>query len=125
MNQKIDITIQIAKLLGLDTDDKTIKKLASIWWQSIRKKDKGGLRLSEKGQEAFQKAQIKSYKIKFQDQIHFTNQLVIWLDHFIECPFFITHKEIIVYSEKMAVQLVLFSGNVYQYSSAKAKSLSS
>jgi hypothetical protein len=125
MNQKIEITKQILNILGIESDETRIRKTIPVWWYSTRKKDHGGLRLTDLGFQAFQKAGIKTYKIKVEDQIHFTNQLIIWIDRFIDCPFYIKNKDIYVFSEKMAVQLVLFSGNVYQYSSAKARTLSS
>lgn len=120
MNQKNEITKHILNSMGLDASDNRVKKTIPTWWYSTRHKNKGGLRLTEQGFEAFKKAGIKEYRVEFQDQIHFTNQLMIWLDNFIDCPFYLRHKEIYVFSEKMAVQLVLFSGNIYKYSAAKA-----
>jgi hypothetical protein len=35
----------------------------------------------------------------------------------------LTNREIYVFNDKMAVQLVLFSGNIAKFSTAKAKSL--
>lgn len=120
MNQKSKITKHILESMGLDASDERVRKTIPTWWYSTRQKEQGGLRLTDQGFEAFQKAGIKEYKVKFDDPIHFTNQLIIWLDNFIDCPFYLRNKEIYVFSEKMAVQLVLFSGNIYKYSAAKA-----
>lgn len=121
MNQKTEITRHILISMGLESSDERVRKTIPTWWYSTRQKEQGGLRLTDQGFEAFQKAEIQSYKVKFDEPIHFTNQLMIWLDKFIDCPFYLRNKEIYVFSEKMAVQLVLFSGNIYKYSSAKAK----
>jgi DNA polymerase elongation subunit (family B) len=67
----------------------------------------------------------KAYKVKFDQPVEYTNQLIIQLDNFIDCPWHVSNKAIHVFSEKMAVQLVLFSGNIAKFSSAKAKNLKS
>jgi hypothetical protein len=121
MNYKIEITQKVLETLGMETTENRIRKTIPVWWYSTRKKDSGGLRLTEQGFEALTKAEIKSYRIQFDEPIHPTNQLIIWLDHFIDCPFYLDNKEIYVFSEKMAVQLVLFSGNIYKFSKAKAR----
>jgi hypothetical protein len=45
------------------------------------------------------------------------------MDQFIDCPFYLTKKAIFVYREKMAVQLVLFSGNIQKYGLSRAMSV--
>ena len=120
MNQKTEITKRILNSMGLDPSDDRVRKTIPTWWFSTRQKEKGGLRLTEQGFDAFRNAGIKEYRIKFEDPIYFTNHLMIWLDHFIDCPFYLRNQDIYVFSEKMAVQLVLFSGNIYKYSAAKA-----
>ena len=106
--------------MQLDATDDRVRKTIPTWWYSTRQKKQGGLRLTDQGFEAFQTAGIKEYRIKFEDTIHFTNQLMIWLDQLIDSPFYLRNKEIYVFNEKMAVQLVLFSGNIQKYTSAKA-----
>jgi hypothetical protein len=120
MNQKTEITKYILESMQLDATDDRVRKTIPTWWYSTRQKKQGGLRLTDQGFEAFQTAGIKEYRIKFEDTIHFTNQLMIWLDQLIDSPFYLRNKEIYVFNEKMAVQLVLFSGNIQKYTSAKA-----
>ena len=66
---------------------------------------------------------IKDYKIDLPKEIEWTNQLIIRMDQFIDCPFYLTKKAIYVFGEKMAVQLVLFSGNIQKYGLSKAMSV--
>ena len=122
MNQKIDITKYIAEQFGLATDDKSIRRLIPIWWQNPRKKINGGLRLTEDG-FARLTTYFKANRVVFDTTFEYTNQLIIRLDNFITCPWYVTEKEIFVFNEKMAVQLVLFSGNILQFSRAKAESI--
>lgn len=124
MNQKTDITKKVLELQGINPDKERVKKTIPTWWFSTRQKEKGGLRLTEQGFDCFQKAGIQSHKIKFEKPITVTNQVLIWIDQLIDCPFYITSKEIYVFSDKLAVQLVLFSGNIERYVRAKANKLS-
>lgn len=121
MMQKIEITKQILNILTPEYSEKDVQRAVGSLWVSTRKKEFGGLRLTENGFDCLTKADIKSYKIEFEQPIQLTNQLVIWLDNFMDCPFYLTKKEIFVFSEKMAVQLVLFAGDIKQYVSIKAR----
>ena len=124
MNQKIDITRYVAEKENLATDEKSIKKLLPIWWQNPRPKEVGGLKLTEEGFARLTR-HFKHHKVRFENRIEldFTNQMILRLDKFITCPWFITKKEMWVFDDKMAVQLVLFSGNIEKFTSAKARSI--
>ena len=123
MNPKIEITRAVLNSLGIDASDERIRKTIPVWWMNPRKKFRGGLRLTEQGFECFQKADIKVHKVRFEEPIQYTNKLIINLDNFIECPWYVNNKAIFVFGDKMAVQLVLFSGNIAKFASAKAKSI--
>lgn len=99
--------------LGIEITPKKLKSYTNAWWKNCRQKSKGGLWLTEKGFDAFLKADIKNYQIKFNEPIDiFENKFIIWLDNSIDCPFFLTRKEIHVFGEKTAVQMILFSGDL-------------
>lgn len=125
MTQKTEITRKVLESLGLDPSEDRVLKTIPVWWYSTRQKENSGLRLTDAGFKALVDAGIKEYRIEFTEDIRFTNQLMIWLDNFIDCPFYLRKNEIFVFSEKMAVQLLLFSGNVYKYGATKAKRQSS
>jgi hypothetical protein len=118
MNQKVELTRYIAKSLNILCDE---KKLIHYLWKNPRIKDKGGLRLTLEGYTKIKEAGLKEYRIRFEDSMFIQNKHLIWLDNFIDCPWFITQKEIIVFGEKMAIQMVLFSGDVVKFTTAKAK----
>lgn len=124
MDVKQQLTQIISTQLGWPTDPKTLEKNQAVIWQNPRKKDQGGMRLTDQGYEVFvEKMDMKSYEIEFPKEFTLTNQVVIWLDRFIDGPYYITKKAIIVFKEKTAVQLVLFSGDVQKFGLAKAMSL--
>jgi hypothetical protein len=124
MDVKSHLTRVVSEHLGWPTDSKTLDKNLSLLWQNPRKKAVGGMRLTDEGFAVFiEKMDMKSYDIEFPKEFTLTNQTTIWLDRFIDGPYYVTKKSIIVFKEKTAVQLVLFSGDVEKFGLAKAMSL--
>ena len=69
-----------------------------------------------------EKVDLKTYDIKFPAKVIFTPQTYLWLDEFVDCPYYVDKKQIIVTMEKMALQLMLFSGDITKYGIARAMS---
>jgi hypothetical protein len=124
MDQKHHLTKIVSNQLGWPTDAKTLEKNHVLLWQNPRKKSQGGMRLTDEGFVTFtEKMDMKSYDIEFPKEFTLTNQVTIWLDRFVDGPYYITKKSIVVFKEKTAVQLILFSGDVQKFGMAKAMSL--
>jgi hypothetical protein len=124
MNLKLEITKKVLDIVRPGTLEKDFKKYINLWWVNPRNKDTGGLRLSKEGYEALLHAGIKEYVIKYDDQIDYTSQLILLLDRQVNSPFYLSKTEVTVFEERLAVQLVLFSGNIVRYSAAKANAVS-
>lgn len=123
MDPKDTYTAVFLQAAGLQTDPGTIKKYKAVWWWSTREKATGGLRLTEQALEFIEKyAKIKTYKIDFPKEFSFTPQVLVWLDNYIESPYFITKKHIVVMREKAAFELYLFSGDIRKMGHNKALS---
>jgi hypothetical protein len=120
MNPKVELTRKVLEILRPGASEKELRIASVLWWFNSRKKEQGGLRLTEKGCEALVNAGIKSYAISFENPIDMNNQFIIRLDQLMDCPFYITANAVHVFGEKMAVQLVLFSGDLKKFISAKA-----
>ena len=124
MDVKHHLTQIVSTQLGWPTDSNTLEKNHSILWQNPRKKTVGGMRLTDEGFVVFtEQMDMKSYDIEFPKEFTLTNQVMIWLDRFIDGPWYMTKKSIVVFKEKTAVQLVLFSGDVAKFGMSKAMSL--
>lgn len=126
MDVKDSYTQIFLKAAGEESTENRIKKLRGDWWWNVRSKDDGGLRLTEYAIKYIeQRAEIKTYKIDFPKNFSITPQILVWLDNFIESPYYITKKYIIVLKEKAAFELYLFSGDVKKlgYTKAMAKRL--
>lgn len=124
MNWKEHYTKIFLTQLEEPADDYNVKQQIPIWWKNTRNKEKSGLRLTEAGLEVLQKIQLKTYEIPFPPDMPVTTQVIIFLDQFIDCPYFLTKNSIIVTSERKAVELTLFSGDLRKFGIAKAMSRS-
>lgn len=121
MDPKDAYTKVFLEAAGLTPDPEKLKQYRAVWWWNVRRKDSGGLRLTEQGLEFVEKyAKIKTYKIEFPKDFAFTPQVLVWLDNFIESPFYITKRHITVMREKSAFELYLFSGDVRKMGHNKA-----
>ena len=102
----------------LNIKDKDLKKI----WTNPTKKPKGGLGLSEFGLKILKEGlELESYKIKLPPELDLKPQLIVWMDQFLDCPYRLTPLDIIVFSQKKAIELHLFAGDIYRYGLGKAK----
>jgi hypothetical protein len=119
MNKKVYTKLFLQEL-GKSTSDNSITEHLPLWWQNTRQKDNSGLRLTDDGFEVIQKIDLKVYDIPFPKDMPLTTQIIIFLDKFIDCPYYLTKDGILVTNEKKAVELALFSGDVRKYGLNKA-----
>ena len=123
MDRKDLYTRVFLKAADLPFDDNTIKNKKIEWWYNIRIKNQGGLRLTEEGIRFIQEdSKIKTYSVELPSDLKITSQILIWLDNFIESPYYLNKKNITVTEEKIAFELHLFSGDVQKLGYAKAMS---
>jgi len=111
------------EMLNLPMHDESVKTNYYTWWQNVRESYQArSLRLTKQGLEIIKKLDIKTYSIKFPDKIIFTPQTYLWLDEFVDCPYYVDKKQIQVTMEKMALQLMIFAGDITKYGLARAMS---
>ena len=65
---------------------------------------------------------LATYDVPYPKDMPLTTQVIIFLDKFIDCPYYISPRSIIVTNEKKAVELTLFSGDLRKYGLTKAMS---
>jgi len=111
------------ELLEQPIHDETIKNNYYAWWQNVRESYQArSLRLTKQGLAMLEKIDLKTYDIKFPTKVIVTPQRYRWLDEFVDCPYFVDKQKIIVTMEKMALQLMLFAGDITKYGLARAMS---
>ena len=120
MNWKETYTKVFLKELGLSVNETNVKQYMPMWWQNTRSKNTGGLRLTEEGYNILQQIELATYDIPYPRDMPVTTQVIIFLDQFIDCPYYLTNRSIIVTNEKKAVELTLFSGDLRKYRLTKA-----
>lgn len=122
MNWKETYTKVFLKELGKSTNDQTVKEYMPLWWQNTRTKDNGGLRLTEAGYDVLMQIELATYDIPYPKDMSITPQIAIFLDQFIDCPYYLTPRSITVTGQKKAVELSLFAGDLRKYGLQKAMS---
>ena len=92
-----------------------------VWWQNNRTKKEGGLRLTEEGLDFVRTTlDLTVYEVPFPIGFDLKPQVIIFLDRFIDCPYFLTDRSITVLSERKCFELYLFNGDVQKYGITKA-----
>ena len=123
MDVKTAYTKTFLQLKEQPLHDENIKTCYFSWWQNVRESYQArSLRLTKVGLDMIESLDIKCYNIKFPAKVIFTPQTYLWLDEFVECPYYVDKKKIIVTTEKMALQLMLFAGDITKYGLARAMS---
>jgi hypothetical protein len=120
---KESYTETFLKASNIEPTEEKIKEFLPLWWYNLRGKRSGGLRLTEAG-IAFveQTAEIKTYQVDLPKEVAITPQILVWLDNYINSPYYLTKKYIKVLSERSAFELYLFSGDVQKYGMSKSLS---
>ena len=123
MDRKTAYTRTFMGLLEQTIHDDSVKTNYYTWWQNVRESYQArSLRLTKIGLQMIEGLDIKTYNIKFPAKVIFTPQTYLWLDEFVDCPYYVDKKQIIVTMEKMALQLMLFAGDITKYGLARAMS---
>lgn len=91
------------------------------WFMNTRKKAEGGLRLTEEGFEFVRDTLgLQLYEVPFPATLDLKPQVILFLDKFIDCPYYLTLESITVLSERKNFELHLFAGDVRQFGLIKA-----
>ena len=118
MNWKETYTKIFLNQLGKTSNDITMKEFFPLWWKNTR--ENGGLRLTDEGFDILTEIELATYEVPFPKEMPLTTQVIIFLDKFIDCPYYLTNRAIHVTSEKKAMELHLFSGDLRKYGLTKA-----
>lgn len=106
---------------GKSTDDANVSMYSRTWWQSNRVNKQTAFRLSDKGLEFLTTVlELKSYEVPFTEPIELSPQTIIFLERYIDCPYYLTTESITVFSEKKSFELMLFSDDIRKFGLIKA-----
>jgi len=106
---------------GKSTDDANVKLYSRKWWQSNRVGKQTAYRLSLDGLDFLtNELDLRGYEIPFTESIDSSPQTVVFLERYIDCPYYLTNKSITVFSERKSFELYLFSDDIRKYGIIKA-----
>lgn len=121
MNWKEVYTQIFLKQSGKAITEASMQEYMPVWWQNTRNKAEGGLRLTEEGYRFISEdLELSTYEIPYPRDFEITTQVILFLDKFIDCPYYMGRKGIVVTNEKKAMELHLFSGDIKKYGLIKA-----
>jgi hypothetical protein len=99
-----------------------IIKHKKVWWYNKRQCNDTSLRLTEEGFNYIKEVGIRCYEIDFPESVKLNPQILVWLDRFLDSPYFLNKKSIVVIKEKTALELHLFAGDVQKFGFVKTLS---
>jgi hypothetical protein len=106
---------------GKTIDETNVDMYSRTWWQSNRVGKDNAFRLSDKGYEFLvSELELKEYEIPFTEPIELSPQTIIFLERYIDCPYYLTNQSITVFSEKKSFELYLFSDDIRKFGLIKA-----
>lgn len=106
---------------GKSIDKANIDTYGRKWWQSNRSSKPTAFRLSEEGFNfLITDLELKCYEIPFTEPIELSPQTIIFLEKYIDSPYYLTNESISVFSEKKSFELMLFSDDIRKYGLIKA-----
>jgi hypothetical protein len=106
---------------GKSTDPANVSMYSRTWWQSNRVNKQDAFRLSDKGYEFLvSELDLKEYEIPFTEPIELSPQTIIFLERYIDCPYYLTNQSVTVFSEKKSFELFLFSDDIRKFGLIKA-----
>lgn len=123
MTNKETYTKIFLKTSDIAISPANLKIYTRQWWKNNRNKDEGGLRLTDEGFDFLKETiELKFYEIPLPRDQKLNTQTIIFLDQFIDCPYYLTERSIFVTDEKKSMELYLFSGDLQKYGLTKAMS---
>ena len=106
---------------GNSADEANMKLFSRKWWQSTRSNKQTAFRLTDDGFEFLVKElNLREYEIPFTEPIELSPQTIIFLERYIDCPYYLTNMSITVFSERKSFELMLFSDDIRKFGLIKA-----
>jgi len=106
---------------GKSIDSANVQLFGRKWWQSTRVGKETAFRLSDEGFRFLtEDLDLRSYEIPFTESIELSPQTIIFLERYIDCPYYLTTESVTVFSEKKSFELMLFSDDIRKFGLIKA-----
>jgi len=105
---------------GKSADEANLEMYNRTWWQSNRS-GKQSFRLSDTGYMFLvQELSLREYEIPFTEPIELSPQTIIFLERYLDTPYYLTNQSITVFTERKSFELMLFSDDIRKFGLIKA-----
>ena len=92
---------------GKSIDDVNVKLYSRQWWKSTRS-SKSSFRLSSEGLLFLTDViKLTAYEVAFDKKNEINSQFLIHLEKYIDSPYYLTNTSIIIFSERLSIELSL------------------
>lgn len=120
MTSKRQLTLDWCLSLGRPASE--LEQVYHQIWRNI--KPDGGYRLTQLGFEVLRELGIKHFNIRIKGDWVNNGNNILAMDRFLEDPYFIDNRrqQIVVFSEELATQLMLYSGDLKAFLDAHTQS---
>ena len=106
---------------GKTTDDVNVKLYSRKWWQSNRAGKPNAFRLSDEGYSFLvNDLELRAYEVPFTEPIELSPMTLIFLERYLDCPYYLTPLSITVFTERKNFELMLFSDDIRKFGLIKA-----
>ena len=106
---------------GKTTDDVNVKLYSRKWWQSNRAGKLNAFRLSDEGYSFLvNDLELRAYEVPFTEPIELSPMTLIFLERYLDCPYYLTPLSITVFTERKNFELMLFSDDIRKFGLIKA-----
>ena len=105
---------------GKSADEANLEMYNRTWWQSNRS-GKQSFRLSDTGYMFLvQELSLREYEIPFTEPLELSPQTIIFLERYLDTPYYLTNQSITVFTERKSFELMLFSDDIRKFGLIKA-----
>jgi hypothetical protein len=106
---------------GKSIDNANVELYSHQWWQSNRTNKKNAFRLSDEGFDFLVNTlELKPYEVPFTEPIELSPQTIIFLERYLDSPYYITKESITVFTERKSFELYMFSDDIRKFGLIKA-----
>lgn len=107
--------------IGKSVDKVNVQHHMNKIWKSRRNKELGGLQLSLEGFDFLvDEVGLQYYEIPFTESVELSPNLIVFFDRFMDGPYLLSTKSLIVFTEKKSFEIHLFSNDIKKYGLLKA-----
>lgn len=115
------LTVVFLRALDYSTDKTNVEFYFREWWNNSRRRKPNRLRLTDKGRDMLiNQLEMVSYQLPLPVEYDQHPQVLLFLEKYLDCPYYIESRKLILFNAKTFFELNLFSDDLRKYGVSKA-----